>query len=849
MPGIRTTHKAEKKIDADRSKTPPKTNLTSPPRTISPSNTSNGLGLVDLVMDDAEDVIEVQNPSPLKSEARSGLTVPILQDDDDDAIAFETPKRRTLRPPRTNRSLKAQENGLTPIVSKTRPKKGKAGGILDMSLTPIVSNRTAIRQEIASKTAAYRDRFFVEKKEFWLPLLPENNYVSKLVARYAEMSDEERANLPTITPYEEIETQPKGIKAVMKPYQLSGLSFMVYLHCNGLSGILGDEMGLGKTLQTLSLVQYLKENDPKSGSGRTQRPFLIVCPLSVLSSWMAEAKRWVPGLKTIRFHGPIHERARIKKIVVGETDIYGRLTAQAKAKLKSRKKGAKSVIDLDSDSEDEDNVGVDIVVTTYDCFKAEQSWFKTAFVWRYIVLDEGHTVKNHTSLTSKSLQGLKAEYRLILTGTPLQNNLSELWSLLHWLYPEVFADKTNELFDTSFNLSKGQYSNTVLNDARHLLELIMLRRMKHSSGVDLNLPPKTEVLLFVPLSPMQQFWYKRMITKADQGLLDELFKGVKSKEEQSLQAMKQLEEREAEIMQKEAEALKILEDDSMIGTDVWKETKDILQETIQREQDVDFVSEGRRSDWQKLMNLLMQLRKVCNHPYQVQNAEPDPYHSGDHVITASGKFIILEKLVTELVIKQKKKILIFSGFTKMLDLVEELLALRGGDGSSYRFMRIDGATCRARRNLGIRLFNDLSSNYRVMLISTRAGGLGINLATASDVVLLDQDWNPQITLQAEARAHRIGQKNPVTIYKLVSQGTVEEQMMGRIQKKLYLSAKVTEAMQDIHTKFGTGKKAKKGASEDEEMPQLNTSQLMSLVRRGASAISKPSIDVNEMLSW
>jgi len=611
-------------------------------------------------------------------------------------------------------------------------------------------------------------------------------------------------------------------------------------------------MGLGKTLQTLSLIQYLKEHDPKTGTGRLQRPFLVVCPLSVLSSWMAETKKWTPGLKAIRFHGPAHERQRLKKIVVGEMDIYGNMTAQAKSKLKSRRNAAgKDVISLDTDSEDEDDVGVDLVVTTYDCFKAEQSWFKTAFVWRYVVLDEGHTVKNHASLTSKSLQGLKAEYRLILTGTPLQNNLSELWALLHWLYPEVFIDKTNELFDTSFNLSKGQYSNTVLDDARRLLELIMLRRMKNSPGVDLNLPPKTEVLLFVPLSPMQTFWYKRMITKADQGLLDELFKGVKDKEETSLKTLKMVEQREAELMKIESEALKVLEDDSMIGTDAWQEIKAILEQTVQREHDVDQAQQGKKSDWQKLMNLLMQLRKVCNHPYQIQNAEPDPYHTGDHVITASGKFIVLEKLVTELVIKQKKKILIFSGFTKMLDLVEELLLLRGGDGSSFRSMRIDGSTCRARRNLGIRMFNDLSSDYRIMLISTRAGGLGINLATASDVVLLDQDWNPQITLQAEARAHRIGQKNPVTVYKLVSQGTVEEQMMGRIQKKLYLSAKVTEAMRDIHTKFGSGKKGKRSGAleEDNNMPQLNTTQLMTLVRRGASAISRPAVDVNEMLSW
>lgn len=415
----------------------------------------------------------------------------------------------------------------------------------------------------------------------------------------------------------------------------------------------------------------------------------------------------------------------------------------------------------------------------------------------------------------------------------------------------MFVDKTNELFDNSFNLSKGHYSNTVLDDARHLLELIMLRRMKNSPGVDLNLPPKTEVLLFVPLSPMQRFWYTRMITKADQGLLDELFKGAKSKEEEAFKSMREDEEREAGLMKMEADALEILQNEAMVGTDAWKETKNILAQTIQREQVEAENDNPKQSAWQKLMNLLMQLRKVCNHPYQIQNAEPDPYITGDHVIHGSGKFIVLEKLVKELVIMQKKKILIFSGFTKMLDLVEEMLLLRGGDGSSFRSVRIDGSTARARRNLGIRMFNDLSSEYRVMLISTRAGGLGINLATASDVVLLDQDWNPQITLQAEARAHRIGQKNPVTIYKLVSQGTVEEQMMGRIQKKLYLSAKVTEAMEDIHTKFGSAKKGKRGrpGADDENMPQLSTNQLMTLVRRGASAISRPQVDVNEMLSW
>lgn len=514
---------------------------------------------------------------------------------------------------------------------------------------------------------------------------------------------------------------------------------------------------------------------------------------------MAEAKKWAPGLKALRFHGPIKERDRLKKIAVGEIDMVGNPTVKQKNKLKGKfdhqhNRQRKSLIDLVSDSEEEEEeVGVDLIVTTYECYLSEQGWFKRAFVWRYVVLDEGHKVKNDMSLISKALQGLQAEYRLILTGTPLQNNLAELWALLHWLYRDVFTEQTSELFKTSFDLGKGLYSSAVLDNSRHLLELIMLRRMKNSPGVDLNLPPKTEVLLYVPLSPMQRFWYTRLITRADQGLLDELFKGAKTKEET---ALKNEDDAKEKLIEKDAKALEQLTNDMEVGSDQWKESREILARQIQREKDSgNEVGAVRNSAWQKLMNLLMQLRKVCNHPYQIPNAEPEPFELGDHIIRASGKFMVLEKLVEELVVKQRKKILIFSGFTKMLDLVEEFLSIRGGDGSSYRSVRLDGGTARARRNLGIRMFNDVNSEYRVMLISTRAGGLGINLATASDVVLLDQDWNPQITLQAEARAHRIGQTKPVTIYKLVSQGTVEEQMMGRIQKKLYLSAKVTESMQ------------------------------------------------------
>jgi len=148
--------------------------------------------------------------------------------------------------------------------------------------------------------------------------------------------------------------------------------------------------------------------------------------------------------------------------------------------------------------------------------------------------------------------------------------------------------------------------------------------------------------------------------------------------------------------------------------------------------------------------------KCCNHPYILPHAAPDPYFLGEHVVHASGKFIVLDKLVEELVVKQKKKVLIFSGFTRMLDCCEDFLSLRGGRGEKFRYMRLDGGTGRARRNLGIRLFNDKNSECRVMLISTRAGGLGVNLASASDVIMLDQWVEPFVPLCGMLTATGIG---------------------------------------------------------------------------------------------
>lgn len=730
-------------------------------------------------------------------------------------------KMETRRTDGPRRSLRNRQSDIitsdmvqhSPPASSTSRRKAPLPRKLDTA-------RSRLRDDIAQKTKVKCDNFLVANKDYFLPLLPEHNYINRLIKK--------GQSAPTIQ-YEVIKQQPKGINATMKPYQLEGLSFLVHLHNNGLSGIVGDEMGLGKTLQTLSLFQYLEEQDRKNDiTSEELRPYLVICPLSVLDNWVNEIHKFIPSLKVLRYHGGAKERDRLKRVALGLQDQYGNQTSHSKARKASRTK-----LPTDSTSN-----SFKIVVTTYESFQAEQSWFKHSFVWRYVVLDEGHKIKNQASQLWGSLRTVTSEYRLILTGTPLQNNLVEMWALLAWLYPDVFTENTQGLFKESFDLTRGKVNRTTLDDARHLLELIMIRRMKDSPSVNLDLPPKKEILLYVPLTPMQRFWYTRLLTKVDDGMLVDLFADGKSKEVAAIEKDRKDQQLVAQMEKFEAEATETAE-----NSDKWEETARIAREAIEKEQE----DSGNSNVWRKLMNLVLQLRKCCSHPYLLPGALPEPYHVGQHLIRASGKFILLEKLLKNSIFHQGRKVLIFSSFTQTLDCCEDLLTMISNFGQDFKFLRLDGGTTRARRNLQIRLFNDPKCPYKVMILSTRAGGLGINLTAAEDVIFLDEDWNPQITLQAEARAHRIGQTKPVTVYKICSQGTVEEQMMGRIRKKLYLSAKITESMRNIHgddvTKVGPS------VSDTDDAPTISTTQLKTLVRRGAQTLSHPEIDVNDMISW
>lgn len=537
-------------------------------------------------------------------------------------------------------------------------------------------------------------------------------------------------------------------------------------------------MGLGKTLQTLSFFQSLKE---QAEPIQPPSPHLIVCPLSVLKTWTNEAVNFAPGLKLVKFHGSTSERTA------------------AKAQLRDSSKSNSGIIDC--------------VLTTYETVVSESSWLSRVR-WTYVVLDEGHRIKNSKTEMAKACQKLKGHNKIMLTGyvmtipvscttfhrwifcrlhqtifmqpltgslcrTPIQNNLEELWSLLHWLYPQVFDDKSKDSFRAAFDLSRGDANMTFMQHCHALLQKIMLRRTKDSPGVNLNLAPKHEIYLHASLSHTQREWYRRLITRAGDDLV-----------------------------------------------------QDILHSSGTEKSVEGAANASSKSTWAKFNNLLMQLRMVTVHPYLISGAQPDPYVLGDHVVSTSSKFIILSKLVDDLVIAKRQKILIFSGFIDALNACEDMLHLKGGDGTVFKYCRFDGRTKTAQRSKALRLFNDSTEDYRVMLLSTRAGSLGLNLQAARSIVMLDQDFNPQVTLQAMARSHRIGQTEEVTVYNIICSGTVEEQILTRVHKKLYLATKVS------------------GLPDNDVVDEstLTTSALRSILFWGTQALTD-EFDPAEMLGW
>ncbi|WVQ73853.1 hypothetical protein IAR50_003434 [Cryptococcus sp. DSM 104548] len=494
------------------------------------------------------------------------------------------------------------------------------------------------------------------------------------------LKDGEEEEQPFV--FEESPAYVKGGK--MRDYQVQGLNWMVSLHHNGINGILADEMGLGKTLQTVSFIGYLKFHCATAG------PHLIIVPKSTLDNWAREVAKWVPGFNTLVLQGSKEDRADL---------IAERVLTQ----------------------------DFDVLITSYEMCLREKSTLKR-FSWEYIIIDEAHRIKNVDSLLSQIIRTFVSRGRLLITGTPLQNNLQELWALLNFILPDVFS--SSEDFDAWFKTKDESDPDAVVKQLHKVLRPFLLRRVK--ADVEHSLLPKKEINLYVGMTEMQRKWYKSLLEK-----------------------------------------------------------------------DIDAVNgmTGKKEGKTRLLNIVMQLRKCCNHPYLFDGAEPGPPFTTDqHLIDNAGKMVILDKLLTSMKAKGSR-VLIFSQMSRMLDILEDYCQFK-----NHQYCRIDGGTAHEDRIAAIDEYNAPDSEKFVFLLTTRAGGLGINLVTADIVVLFDSDWNPQADLQAMDRAHRIGQTKQVYVFRFVTQDAVEERILDRATQKLKLDQLVIqEGRAQQVAKAGQGK--------------------------------------------
>lgn len=593
-----------------------------------------------------------------------------------------------------------------------------------------------------------------------------------------------------------INEQPKILKGILKSYQLEGLRFLVNLYNNGLNGILADEMGLGKTFQTISLLAYLKESKNVKG------PHLILAPKSTVGNWINEIKKFCPDLNAFKFLGTKKERKHMIK---------------------------KEILTFNHD----------IIVTSYEmCVKTKNELSK--YNWEYLIIDEAHRIKNEASKLSFIVRGFKTNYRLLLTGTPLQNNLKELWALLNFLFPDVFssAQEFEQIFDLTGKNRKIEEREKEKNKDK---DKDKNEDKDHDKDYDNDYDKDYDKDLGKDQENKLEAMNKEQHKKEDIGEKqpeNELTKGQEQEQEkeQKQEKIEKIEKIETIENIEQGESLqtqKTEEEETRSASitpttqeqenaEIFRELhkilrpfllrrmkKDVLRNMPEKKEiilyikmsemqkklykhllskNVDLVKWNEKSKGVKtrLLNLSMQLRKCCNHPYLFEGYEDEDLEDyGEHLVTSSGKMIVVDKLLKRL-FDLKSRVLIFSQMTRMIDILEDYCRMR-----KYEYCRIDGSTNSGERDLQIKQFNN-DKNIYIFLLSTRSGGLGINLHTADSVILFDSDWNPQVDLQAMDRAHRIGQEKEVNVYRLIHEHTIEEKILEKAYIKLKLDSAVIQ---------------------------------------------------------
>ncbi|EAA21734.1 chromodomain-helicase-DNA-binding protein, CHD-1-related [Plasmodium yoelii yoelii] len=509
-------------------------------------------------------------------------------------------------------------------------------------------------------------------------------------------------------PYNETPSYLHGKK--LRAYQLTGLNWMVSRMKRNLSVLLADEMGLGKTVQTIAVVGHMLYKEKLIG------PYLVLVPQSTVDNWLNEFKNWLPQANVVCYHGNAVSRELIRTYELKKVYVQNR--------------GYRYKFD--------------VCITTPSILNSVSDVeLLKRIPWQLMVVDEAHQLKNRQSKRFIELKQFMAESKLLLSGTPLHNNLEELWTLLHFLNPqqytyyEAFQKKYNEIENTSLI---GEAKQKQLMQLQHELHEVILRRVK--KDVEKSLPNKVERILRVELSPIQIEYYKNILTKNYEQLAK--------------------------------------------------------------------ASGGAKNS---LQNICMELKKVCNHPFLCcEPIDKDEYR--ERLVYSSGKICLLEKLLIRLK-ERGNRVLIFSQMVKMLNILSEYLTLRG-----FKHQRLDGTMTKEMRKKAMNHFNSKNSDDFVFLLSTKAGGLGINLTSADTVIIYDSDWNPQNDLQAGARAHRIGQTKTVQIYRLVTKDSIEQTILERAKVKMVLDTLVVQGLnkkQNDNVNFigGEGSNSSNGFTREE----------------------------------
>ncbi|XP_031150636.1 chromodomain-helicase-DNA-binding protein 4a isoform X5 [Sander lucioperca] len=573
---------------------------------------------------------------------------------------------------------------------------------------------------------------------------------------------------PVVDPTIKFDRQPEYLDSTggtLHPYQLEGLNWLRFSWAQGTDTILADEMGLGKTVQTAVFLYSLYKE------GHSKGPFLVSAPLSTIINWEREFEMWAPDMYVVTYVGDKDSRAVIRENEFSFEDNAIR--------------GGKKASRMKKDS----SVKFHVLLTSYELITIDMA-ILGSIDWACLVVDEAHRLKNNQSKFFRVLNNYPLQHKLLLTGTPLQNNLEELFHLLNFLTPERFS-KLEVFLEEFADIAKEDQ----IKKLHDMLGPHMLRRLK--ADVFKHMPSKTELIVRVELSPMQKKYYKFILTK-------------------------------------NFEALNTKGGGNQVS----------------------------------LLNVVMDLKKCCNHPYLFPAAAieapkmPNGMYDGNALTKAAGKLLLLQKMMRKLK-DGGHRVLIFSQMTKMLDLLEDFLENEG-----YKYERIDGGITGGMRQEAIDRFNAPGAPQFAFLLSTRAGGLGINLATADTVVIYDSDWNPHNDIQAFSRAHRIGQNKKVMIYRFVTKASVEERITQVAKKKMMLTHLVVrpglgsktgsmskQELDDI-LKFGTEQLFKdeferenKSKEEDSSVIHYDDKAIDVLLDRNQRDTDEPELQsMNEYLS-